>query len=90
MSKNIALAKLVEEIKRHSSRWIKTKDIYYAHFAWQGGYGGFSVSPSLHDRIKSYIMNQEEHHKKKTFKEEYLYFLKEYGVNYNRDFLWTS
>jgi len=44
MSKNIALAKLVEEIKRHSSRWIKTKDKHYAQFGWQGGYGGFSVS----------------------------------------------
>ena len=41
MLKNIALAKLVEEIKRHSSQWIKTKDSYYAQFAWQGGYGGF-------------------------------------------------
>ena len=48
-SKNIALAKLIEEIKRHSSRWIKTKDHYYAKFSWQGGYGGFSVSPSLHN-----------------------------------------
>ena len=70
MSKNIALAKLVEEIKRHSSRWIKTLDPYYAKFAWQGGYGGFSVSPSLHDKTKQYIENQEEHHKKMSFKEE--------------------
>ena len=44
LSKNVALAKLVEEIKRHSSRWIKTQHNYYKTFAWQGGYGGFSVS----------------------------------------------
>ncbi len=68
MSKNIQLAKLVEEIKRHSSRWIKTKSEYYAHFAWQGGYAGFSVSQSLHDIVKRYIERQEEHHKKKLLK----------------------
>jgi len=90
MSKNISLAKLVEEIKRHSSRWIKTKDKYYTQFSWQGGYGGFSVSSSLHDKTKSYISKQEEHHKKKSFREEYLIFLKEYGVDYNEQFLWID
>ncbi|PKQ63367.1 transposase [Labilibaculum filiforme] len=88
MSKNIALAKLIEEIKRHSSRWIKTLDKYYNDFAWQGGYGGFSVSPSIHDKTKRYIENQEEHHKKKDFKEEYLMFLKEYGIKYDEKYLW--
>ena len=53
MSKNIALAKLVEKIKANSSRWIKYKNIYYQKFAWQGGYSGFSVSPSVHDRTKN-------------------------------------
>ena len=90
MSKNIALAKLVEVIKRHSSRWIKTLDPYYNQFAWQGGYGGFSVSPSLHDKTKLYIENQEEHHKKMSFKEEYLLFLKEYGIEYNEKYLWVD
>lgn len=90
MSKNIALAKLVEEIKRHSSRWIKTLDKYYTDFAWQGGYGGFSVSSSIHDRTKRYIDNQEAHHKKMTFQEEYLMFLKEYGVEYDEQYLWND
>ena len=90
MSKNIALAKLVEEIKRHSSRWIKTVDIRYKQFAWQSGYGGFSVSPSLHDKTKQYIQNQEEHHKKMSFKEEYIFFLNEYGIEFNEDYLWTD
>ncbi len=90
MSKNIALAKLVEEIKKQSSRWIKTKDSYYNHFAWQGGYGGFSVSPSLHDKTKRYIENQEEHHKKMSFKEEYLLFLKEYGIDYDERYIWID
>lgn len=90
MSKNIALAKLVEEIKRHSSRKIKEIDNYYKSFAWQGGYGGFSVSPSLHDRTKRYIELQKEHHKKRTFKEEYLIFLKEYGIEYNEQYVWND
>ncbi len=90
MSKNIALAKLTEEIKRHSSRWIKTRGTHYGLFAWQGGYAGFSVSQSLHDRTKQYIENQEEHHKKRTFKEELIAFLVEYGVEYNEEYLWTD
>lgn len=90
MSKNIALAKLVEEIKRNSSRWIKGVHQYYSNFAWQGGYGGFSVSPSQYERTKQYIANQEEHHKKMSFKEEYLLFLKEYGIDYNEEYLWTD
>ena len=90
MSKNITLAKIVEEMKRHSSRWIKTKDEHYANFAWQGGYGGFSVSPSVVERTKKYIENQKEHHRKKSFKEEYLLFLQEYGVEYDERYLWKD
>src|SRR5690606_2450441 len=59
MSKNIALAKFVEEIKRNSSRWIKTKGIEYQDFAWQGGYAGYSVSQSVVERVKKYIENQK-------------------------------
>jgi hypothetical protein len=90
MSKNISLAKLTEEIKRNSSRWIKTLDPHYATFAWQGGYAGFSVSQSLHDRTKKYIENQEEHHKKLTFQEEVEKFLKEYGLDYNEEYFFKD
>jgi len=90
MSKNRALSKLIEEIKGNSSRWIKTFHPYYKNFAWQGGYGGFSVSPSLHDKTKKYIENQEEHHKKMTFQEEYRMFLKEYGIEYDEQYVWTD
>lgn len=88
MSKNISLAKLVENIKRHSSRWIKTLDESYKKFSWQGGYAGFSVSPSVQEKTKEYIANQDEHHRKYTFREEYLIFLKEYGMEYNEKYLW--
>ncbi|RYF15131.1 MAG: IS200/IS605 family transposase [Flavobacteriales bacterium] len=89
MSKNIALSKFVEEIKRNSSRWIKTKGPVYKNFAWQGGYGGFSVSPSVLERVKRYIENQKEHHKKVSFKDEYRQFLNEHGIPYDEDHLWT-
>ena len=87
LSKNISLAKLIEKIKSSSSKWIEGKDNYYHHFAWQGGYGGFSVSPSLHDKTTQYILKQEEHHRRLTFKEEYLLFLKEYNIQYDENYL---
>ena len=88
MSKNIALADLLEELKRNSSRWIKTKGKAYLDFAWQGGYGGFSVSQSKVDVVKRYIENQKDHHKTETVKEEYVRFLKEYGIDYKDEYLW--
>ena len=90
MSKNIALAMLTEEIKRHSSRWIKTRGPQYKQFAWQGGYAGFSVSQSLIEKTKRYIEVQEEHHKKMTFEEELIAFLKEYGIEYDERYLWAD
>ena len=90
MSKNIALSKLVEEVKKHSSRWIKTKGNAYKNFSWQGGYGGFSVSPSIHDITKKYIENQVNHHRKTDFRSEYINLLSEYGIDYNEDYLWTD
>ena len=89
MSKNIPLAKLLEDIKSNSSRWIKTLDSHYRDFSWQGGYAGYSVSQSKVEVVKKYIENQKEHHKKQTFQEEYIQFLEENGVEYNLDFLWT-
>ena len=90
MSKNISLSKLTEEIKRHSSRWIKTKNPCYAKFSWQGGYAGFSVSPSICNKTKRYIINQKEHHKTVSFKEEYIFFLKEYDIDYDERYLWNG
>ena len=89
MSKNIALAKFVEEIKRNSSRWIKTKGDYYRNFAWQGGYGGFSVSQSVVPIVEKYIAKQKAHHKKQTFQEEYVAFLQKHNVEYDERYLWT-
>ena len=89
MSKNISLSKFVEEIKRNSSRWIKSKGDYYRFFAWQGGYSGYSVSQSKVPIVEKYIENQKEHHKKETFQEEYVKFLREYNVDFDEKYLWT-
>jgi putative transposase len=89
MSKNISLADLMEDVKRNSSRWIKTKGIHYKDFAWQGGYSGYSVSQSKVETVKKYIENQKNHHKQQTFEEEYTEFLKEYNVDYDEKFLWV-
>ena len=90
LSKNVSLAVLVEEIKRHSSRWIKTLDSHYSKFFWQGGYAGFSVRPSLVQKTKMYIDGQEEHHRKRSFEEELILFLKEYDIDYDERYLFTD
>ena len=80
--------KLMEELKSHSSKWIKTKGAEYANFYWQDGYGAFSVKPSEIDRVITYIANQHEHHHKKTFQEEYRAYLDKYNVEYNEKYVW--
>ncbi len=90
LSKNIALADLVEEIKKHSSRWIKTKGEPFLNFSWQNGYAAFSVSPLSHEKNKEYILNQESKHKTKTFKEEYIELLKMHNIDFNEKYLWTD
>lgn len=88
LSRKIALMKLVEEIKTSSSKWMKTKGRQYENFYWQNGYGGFSVNPKKTDVVKNYILNQEEHHKKKSFKDEYRGFLKKYEIEYDERYVW--
>ncbi|MFM9840636.1 MAG: IS200/IS605 family transposase [Cyclobacteriaceae bacterium] len=88
LSKKIALMKLLEEVKSHSSKWMKTKAESLANFYWQDGYGAFSVNPSQVEIVKAYIQNQEEHHRKKTFQSEYRAFLKKYNVEYDERYVW--
>lgn len=88
LSKKIPLVKLIEEIKSQSSRWIKTKGSMYKSFCWQNGYGAFSINPKDVNSIIDYINNQQEHHKKKSFEEEYRDFLKEYHIVYDERYVW--
>ena len=67
LSKKIALMKLLEEVKSHSSKWFKTKADYLENFYWQDGYGAFSVNPSETDKVIAYIANQKEHHRTHYF-----------------------
>ncbi|MEA3445253.1 MAG: IS200/IS605 family transposase [Bacteroidota bacterium] len=88
LSQKIALMKLLEEMKSHSSSWIKTKSPELWNFYWQTGYGAFSVNPSEVDVVKDYIINQEEHHKSKTFQDEYRAFLIKYEIEYDEKYMW--
>jgi REP element-mobilizing transposase RayT len=88
LSKKIAQIKLLEEIKKESSKWLKTKGKRYEKFYWQEGYGIFSVNPSEIEKVVEYIDSQHEHHKKRTFQEELLAFLKKYNVEYDEQYLW--
>jgi len=88
LSKKIPLMKLLEEIKAHSSKWIKTKDDTLKKFYWQNGYGAFSVNPYEVDKVIAYIENQKEHHRKKTFQEEYRAFLKKYNIEFDDKYVW--
>ena len=88
LSRKIALMKLVEELKTHSSKWIKTKGQQYLKFYWQNGYGGFSIHPDKVELVRNYISTQDEHHKRISYKDEYRVFLKEYNINYDERFVW--
>ncbi len=88
LSKKVLLMKLVEELKSHSSLWIKTKGDRYKNFYWQNGYGAFFISPSHIDMVKEYIEKQHEHHKKETFQEEYRRILIENKIDFDERYVW--
>ena len=87
LPKTMTPADLVEEIKKSSSKWIKTKESHYRNFYWQDGYGGFSVGWSQVEIVKNYIRNQKEHHRKVEFLDEYKMLLDEYGISYEERYL---
>lgn len=88
LSKKIALMNLLEELKSHSSKWIKSKDSTLGNFYWQHGYGAFSVNYQGVDAVSNYIANQHEHHKSQTFKDEFRGILKLYKVDYDERYVW--
>jgi len=88
LSRTMTVSKLIEAMKTSSSKWMKEKDKRCDDFSWQAGYAAFSLGQSQLSALIKYIENQKEHHKKKTFKEEVLEFLKKYGVEYDERYLW--
>jgi len=79
---------LLEEVKKNSSKWIKSIDPQFEKFYWQNGYGIFSVNPNEKDIVANYIKNQEEHHKTISFKEEYLSFSKQYNIDFDEQYMY--
>ncbi len=88
LSKQITIAKLLEHIKSHSSKWIKTKGEPFENFYWQDGYAAFSVTPRHVDTISAYIAKQREHHTKNSFKKEFVKILEKHDIEYDERFVW--
>ena len=88
LSKKLPLAKLLELVKSHSSKWIKQKGPAVENFYWQDGYGAFSVSPSHVQAVAKYIQNQRAHHSKQDFKNEFRTLLHKNQVEYDERYVW--
>jgi putative transposase len=88
LSKNYALKKIVEEVKKGSSKWTKSNLPTNPDFHWQNGYAAFSVSQSNVDEVRLYIENQAEHHRRMTFQEELRAFFARHGVEYDERYVW--
>ena len=88
-SKNVALSSLMKDVKKDSSLWIKTKGNQFRNFHWQDGYGAFSIGKSQLNELKRYVSKQKQHHRKKSFQEELIQFLRAYGLEYDKRYLWN-
>ena len=88
LSKKIALMKLLEEVKSHSSKWIKTKGKELANFYWQDGYAAFSVNPRGVERVSAYIAGQKEHHGGQHFQDELRALFKHNDMEYDERYVW--
>ncbi|MET0253272.1 MAG: IS200/IS605 family transposase [Terrimicrobiaceae bacterium] len=88
LPRTLSQADMLEGLKKKSSKWIKGLAPDYRHFYWQRGYGAFSVSRSQLDALLEYVETQEEHHRSRTFQEEYREFLHKYGVEYDERYVW--
>ena len=89
MSKTISLSKMMEEVKKGSSRRLSAQNMTAKHFAWQAGYGAFSVSESQISTVVHYIEEQEKHHRKMTFQDELISLLKKHNIEFDERYLWT-
>jgi REP element-mobilizing transposase RayT len=88
LSRTVAVSSAVEDVKKASSKWIKTQGEQFAGFAWQAGYGVFAVSESNVPVVREYIANQQEHHRRKSFQEEYRAFLERHQIAFDERYVW--
>ena len=88
LARTVAVSSAVEDVKKASSKWIKTQGGEFAGFAWQAGYGAFAVSESNVPAVREYVANQQEHHRKKSFQEEYRAFLERHRIAFDERYVW--
>ena len=88
LSRTQPVSKLVEILKKDSSKWVKTLGPKFSDFHWQNGYAVFSVSRWDVQKIRNYIRNQREHHRKQNFKKELRWLLRRHGIDFDEQFLW--
>ena len=88
LSRTITIAKLVEEIKKETSKWIKSHPQGTQLFQWQAGYGVFSVSHSMLDIVDGYIRSQDSHHAKRTFQDEFRLLCQKHGIEFDERYVW--
>ncbi len=88
LSRTLTVAKLVEEIKTSSSKWIKQEHPRLTDFHWQAGYGAFSVSQSNVEQVRQYIANQESHHRQRTFQDEFRELLRRHELEWDEQYVW--
>ncbi len=88
LPRTLSQAQLIEQMKKTSSKWIKALDARYRGFFWQRGYGAFSVSPSQLEAVLRYVDTQQEHHRTRTFQEEYRELLRKHGVDFDERYVW--
>ena len=83
----IAVSDLLRDVKNSSSKFVNEQKFLQSKFEWQAGFGAFSYANSQVEQVYQYILNQEEHHRKKTFKEEYIAFLEKFQIEFNESYL---
>ena len=88
LARTISVSDAVKDAKTATSRWIKARDPMLNAFAWQAGYAAFAVSASNVEEVRRYITNQEEHHKSRSFQDEYRAFLQRHGVAFDERYVW--
>jgi len=88
LERTVTVAHLLKQVKQASSKWIKSKGDDFSGFAWQAGYGTFSIGASSVQALKRYILNQKTHHKKLSFEEEYRMLLNKYSVEFDEAYVW--
>ena len=88
LGRTVAVSKVVEDVKKSSSKWIKTQPGGAGNFSWQNGYGAFSLSYSNIEAVRGYVARQREHHRRRTFQDELRTLLEKHGVEYDERYIW--